>query len=324
MILALILITGCLSLGQSQPSQPESSPSPKQDQSQAPNPSPETPPQETKEPPAAKPSDEPVTIPDPSLPPLQAAWQLLETGAKAEKSSDRAAAMHALGLIPDNARAVQLAENGLQDEKVDVRSAAAEALGDMRSKPSLLKLEKMLDDNDPKVVLSAAHSLVQMNDDAGYEVYYEILTGERKSGQGLIASQTAMLKDKKRMLSLGFHEGLGFVPFGGISFEAYKMLTKDDSSPLRAAAAKMLASDPDSGSLKALINAAGDKSWLVRQTAIEGLAHRGDPAALKTVALYMYDDKPEVKYVAGGAVVHLSASSPKTKKSKRKGKKHHQ
>jgi HEAT repeat protein len=272
--------------------------------------------QEPKEPSAAKPAEEPVAIPNPSLPAVDGAWQLLQAGAKSEKSGDRVAALHALGLIPDDSRAAKLAEAALQDEKPEVRSAAAEALGNMRYKSSVPKLEKMLDDPDPKVVLSAAHALVQMKDDAGYEVYYEILTGERKAGPGLIASQKAMLKDPKKLAELGFHQGLGFVPFGGISYEAFKMLTKDDVSPLRAAAAKTLARDPDPGSLKALIKAAGDKSWLVRAAAIEGLAQRGDPAALPTVALYMYDDKTEIKYVAGGAVVRLSALKKRSNKNK--------
>jgi HEAT repeat protein len=99
------------------------------------------------------------------------------------------------------------------------------------------------------------------------------------------------------------------------------MLTKDDVSPLRAAAARMLASDPDSGSYKALLNASGDKNWLVRAAAIDGLARRGDPAALPTVALYMYDEKPEVKYEAGAAVVRLTNLQEQTAAKKKPAKK---
>ena len=39
---------------------------------------------------------------------------------------------------------------------------------------------------------------------------------------------------------------------------------KDDSSPVRAAAAKVLARDPDPAATKALAEAAGDDSWIVR------------------------------------------------------------
>lgn len=317
---AMILIACCLAAGQSQPEQANSPQNQTREQSSSPDTSKDA--NSSQEPAKAGSSPaEGITIPDPSLPPLEGAWQLLESGTKSDKAGDRVAAFHALGLLSDNSRAGQLAEAGLQDDKPDVRSAAAEALGQINDRGSVSKLKKMLDDTDPKVVLSAAHALVEMKNDAGYEVYYEILTGERKAGQGILSNPTAMLKDKKRMLSLGFHEGLGFVPFGGLSYEAFKMLTKDDVSPLRAAAARMLASDPDSGSYKALLNASGDKNWLVRAAAIDGLARRGDPAALPTVALYMYDEKPEVKYEAGAAVVRLTnlqQTAAKKKPAKKK------
>jgi HEAT repeat protein len=192
-----------------------------------------------------------------------------------------------------------------------VRTAAAFALGKIGRKKSIAALREMLDDKDSKVVLSAAQSLIELKQDEGYEVYYEILTGERKTGSGLIASQEAMLKDPKRLLDLGFHEGLGFVPFGGISYEAFKTITKDDVSPVRAAAANKLAHDPDPATTKALINAAGDKNWLVRASALEALAIRGDSSAAKTAGLYMYDDRPEVKYTAAAAVIRLSTKEKK-------------
>jgi hypothetical protein len=37
------------------------------------------------------------------------------------------------------------------------------------------------------LALAAAHSLELMHDDSAYEVYYEVLTGQRKAGRGLIA-----------------------------------------------------------------------------------------------------------------------------------------
>ena len=254
----------------------------------------------------AKAPAEPVTIPNPSLPPVDGAWQLLEAGVNSDKPGERTIAVHALGLIRNNSHARYLAERGLDDEKPEVRSAAAEALGRIGMKTSIPKLKQMLDDKDNKVVLSAAQALIALNNEDGYQVYYEILTGERKSGGGLIASQEAMLKDPKRLFDLGFHEGLGFVPFGGISYEAFKTITKDDVTPLRAAAAKKLAQDPDPDSTKALIKAAGDKQWLVRAAALEALALRGDGSGSKTAALYLYDDRDEVRYTAAGAVLRLS------------------
>src|SRR5205807_2147572 len=101
-----------------------------------------------------------------------------------------------------------------------------------------------------------------MHDGSAYEVYYEVLTGQRKAGKGLIASQTSILKDPKKMAQLGFEEGIGFVPFAGVGWVAIKTITKDDTSPVRAAAAKVLAKDPDPTATKTLADAAGDKNWL--------------------------------------------------------------
>jgi HEAT repeat protein len=209
--------------------------------------------------------------------------------------------------MPNDARALELAEKALDDDKPEVRSAAAAALGDMKARRSIPKLREALDDDDPLVALAAAHSLELMHDASAYQVYYEVLTGQRKAGRGLIASQTSFLKDPKKMARLGFEEGLGFIPFAGIGWEAIKKVTKDDSSPVRAAAAKVLAKDPDPAATKALADAVGDKNWLVRAAALEALAKRGDPSVLNIVRMYVSDEKDAVKYTAAAAVLRLTA-----------------
>ena len=69
----------------------------------------------------------------------------------------------------------------------------------------------------------------------------------------------------------------------------------------------VLAKDPDPAATKALADAVGDKSWLVRAAALEALAKRGDPSVLDTVKLYMSDEKDAVKYTAAAAVLRLMA-----------------
>ncbi len=271
-------------------------------------------------PPTDEPGQQPATQPKPSKPgqqtpptpkaaqtPEDKAWQVLESACTGDKTSDRATAIRVLGLMPNDARAVKLAIKALKDAKPDVRAAAAAALGDMNSRKSIPKLRIALDDKDPSVALAAAHSLELMHDSSAYEVYYEVLNGERKAGKGLIASQTSILSDPKKMAQLGFEEGIGFIPFAGIGWGAIKAIRKDDTSPIRAAAAKVLAKDPDPATTKALTHAAGDKSWLVRAAALEALAKRGDISVLNTVELYMSDEKPAVKYTAAGTVLRLTA-----------------
>jgi HEAT repeat protein len=256
--------------------------------------------------------------------PKEEAWQILTTACTGDKTSSRATAIRVLGLVPNDVKVRKLAEKALVDDKAEVRSAAAVALGDMKSRTSIPNLKKALGDKNPAVALAAAHSLELMHDDSAYEVYYEVLTGQRKAGKGLIASQTSVLKDPRKMAQLGFEEGIGFIPFAGIGWQAIKVIRKDDSSPVRAAAAKVLAKDPDPAATKALADAAGDKSWLVRAAALEALAKRGDPSVLDTVQLYVSDEKDAVKYTAAAAVLRLTAvkeSSLPSKKRKKENEK---
>ena len=82
---------------------------------------------------------------------------------------------------------------------------------------------------------------------------------------------------------------------------------KYDSSPVRAASARVLAEDPDPAITKVLAEQAGDESWIVRAAALEALAKRGDPSALDTVEVYLTDEKDIVKYTAAAATVRLLA-----------------
>ena len=271
-------------------------------------------------PPSNESGQQPATQPKPSKPgqqtpptpkaphtPKDKAWQVLVSACTGDKTSDRATAIRVLGLVPNDRKATKLAIKALKDDKPDVRAAAAAALGDMNSRKSIPQLRIALDDKDPSVALAAAHSLEMMHDNSAYEVYYEVLNGERKAGKGLIATNTSLLSDPKKMAQLGFEEGIGFIPFAGIGWGAIKAIRKDDTSPIRAAAAKVLAKDPDPATTKALTDAAGDKSWLVRAAALEALAKRGDRSVLHTVELHMSDERAAVKYTAAATVLRLTA-----------------
>lgn len=234
-----------------------------------------------------------------------AAWKLIRSGVKSTDTDERVIAVGVLGLLLDDRKAGELAEHALADAKPEVRSAAATALGKMRSTDSVPKLKQTLADKEIPVVLAAARALLEMKDKAGYQVYYEILTGERKGSEGLIAQQTAILHDPKKLAELGFEQGIGYVPFASMGWDALRVILKNDSSPVRAAAAKMLADDPDPNSAKALVNATHDKNWIVRVAALEAIAKRGDPTLRVKVEPSMQDPKREVRYAAAATVVHL-------------------
>lgn len=239
--------------------------------------------------------------------PRDQAWKVLNSGLTNSNIEKRAKAVGELGLLVDDPKAEDAALTALKDDKPEVRAVAAQALGEMNDKKAIPQLVDAIHDNEVAVVLSAAHSLVQLGDEAGYEVFYAVLTGEKKSGQSLLAQQKKMLDDPKKLAGLGFQTGLGFVPFGGLGLSAFKLVTKDDTSAVLAAAAITLAADKDPKSGEAIANAAlQQKKWLVRAAAYDALAKRGDPSLKGTAVSGLSDENEQVQYAAAAAVIRLS------------------
>jgi HEAT repeat protein len=231
--------------------------------------------------------------------------------AFSKKTINRADGIRVLGLLRDNERARALAEDALKDPSPQVRSSAATALGKMHATESIPKLESALADKKIPVVLAAANSLRELKDEkTAYAVYFDLLTGERKSGDGMIARQLAMLKDPKELAKIGFSEGIGYIPFAGIGWDAYRTMSKKDPNPARAVAATFLAHDPDPATAKALVKATNDKDWIVRAAAVEAIAQRGDSSLLPKVERKFADRNPKVRYTAAAAVIRLSANEP--------------
>lgn len=245
------------------------------------------------------------------------AWSLLQTGATDKGKEHREHAVKALGLLPNNVRAIDLATNALSDSAPEVRAAAAESLGHMRAKAAVAKLKTVLEtEKDVSVIIAGARALISLGDDSGYDVYYAVLTGEKKSSGGMLDDQKKMLHDPKKMAQFGFEEGIGFVPFAGIGVEAFKAIRKDDSSPVRAAAARVLADDPDPNTADALLTAASDKSWLVRAAALDAISRRNDPALAEKIETHLDDQKEEVRFTAAAAIIHLADAKDGKRKAR--------
>lgn len=240
--------------------------------------------------------------------PEHKAWDILQKAVSARSTEERAQAAAALGLIPENPRARETAESLLKDGKPEVRVAAATALGQMHGTESIPILQQALRDHNVPVVMAAAKALSLLQDSgSAHEVYIELLTGERKSGEGLIAQQIAMLHNRKKLEEIGFSEGIGFVPFAGMAWHVYRTVHKENPNPVRAVAATYLAQDRDPASARALVRATDDKNWIVRVAAIQAIAQRGDPSLLPRVQLRFSDRHAKVRYSAAAAVIHLSA-----------------
>jgi HEAT repeat protein len=244
------------------------------------------------------------------------AWEILHAGLAFEGTEKRVKAVTALGLMKSNSEAEKLAMYALKDSKGDVRAAAANALGMMEARQAKPALEAALDDNEPAVVLAAANSLLLLKDtNFAYDIYYGVLTGTMRTNNGVvkeqIKEQLKILHDKKKIAELGIEQGVGFIPYGGLGYGMVKTLVKNDNSPVRAAAAKKLAHDPDPITAMALVDATQDKNWLVRVAALEAIAERGDRALIPKVAPSLDDDKDEVRYSAAACIARLSSVTAK-------------
>ena len=158
-------------------------------------------------------AQEPVTaVKDPKA----QAWSVLYTGLGDNSVPKRTTAVQVLGLLPDDPKATEAAVKALKDDKPEVRAAAAQSLGTMKAKSAIPQLMDLVNDKDAGVIIAAAHALIELGDNRGYNVYYAILTGERKSGTSLMDEQKKMLNDPKKMAQFGFEQGIGFIPFAGL------------------------------------------------------------------------------------------------------------
>jgi HEAT repeat protein len=246
------------------------------------------------------------------------AWSILVQAAQDQSYEKRGKAIHSLGMITGNAKARTLAETALADEHEDVRVTAADVLGLMRAKESAPKLKVAIMDKQTGVVFAATNALFVMGDPAAFQVYYAVLTGQKKSGDALVEAQLKMLKDPKALSRLGLEAGVGFIPFGGVSYKVFKMATADTVSPVRAAAAMKLAGDPDPKTVSALADVTKDEKWLVRAAAVGALARRSDPSAIQVIKPLLDDENDVVRFNAAAAIIQLSsptsAKPPQRKK----------
>ena len=250
--------------------------------------------------------------------PLDNAWTILQAGTENKSIDERVITMRVLQLIPGDARAVSMAQKGLQDKEAQVRVAAAASLGAMEDKSAVPQLAAMMkSEPEGEVVMALAKALIQLGDQRGYEVFYAVVTGTRKSGESLIGGEekelTQLLKNPHEMEKIAFEQGIGFVPFGGVSMEAFQIIhaNKEQAPIMKASSIKALAKDPDPRTVKALLAALSDKNWLVRSAAYDALARRGDAAVLPEISTGLTDEKAEVKFTAAAAVAHLSRISNK-------------
>jgi HEAT repeat protein len=225
-----------------------------------------------------------------------------------KRAAQREAAVKALSLIEGNRQAIRFSLRAMRDKNPRVRAAAASTLGQLHATATIPALRAAISDKDASVMLAATNALFVLKDPIAYEIYYAILMGDKKTSAGTIQSQIDRLKDPKEVAQMGVQEGIAFVPYAGMGYEAYRQLKKHDNSPVRAAAARFLALDPDSISEDALIQVAvADKNIIVRQAALDALAEKSDPKCIQRLAMNLDDDKYPVRYRTAATIIRLGS-----------------
>lgn len=259
-------------------------------------------------PPAAQTSSPPTTE-EPSLSDLEEkSWKILQSGLRSRKVAERTEAVKALSLLAGNRQAVRFSLRAMRDKNPRVRAAAAFSLGDLHATNTIPALRAAVSDKDASVMLAATHALYVLKDPLAYEIYFAILMGDKKTSAGLIQSQVDRLKDPKQVAQMGFEEGIGFLPYAGMGYEAYRQLKKGKDSPVRAAAARYLALDPDSISEDALVQVAvSDKNIIVREAALDALTQRADPKCVRRLAMNLDDTKYPIRYRTAATIIELGS-----------------
>lgn len=241
-------------------------------------------------------------------------WGVLMGGLEDVKPMRRMHALSALAAIGPTPRVVQLLEWALDDPDAAVRQAAASTLGELRSRSSVAKLRKALeDDRHPEVIFTVARALWEIGDRGGREIFHEVLAGERSDTHegisGAMHEARRKLRDRNAAswALMGVKEAAGYV-LGPLSlgFALAEEMTKDGTASARALSATILAADPDPSSLHALESALVDKNWIVRIAAAKSLARRGSTTSVPKLEPLLADEKEAVRYTAAAAILKLT------------------
>ena len=244
--------------------------------------------------------------------PDKTAWEVLRQGL-AEKNVDKhrqaLTATGSIGLAPE---AVQLVEEALKDMDPLIRQTAAAVLGQMKSPESVPALKAALDDPEGEVAFAAAKALWDIGDKSGRGLIEDVLTGQEKTSEGLIAGAKRdaqrKMHDPKALTMMGLKEASGALlgPFN-IGIVAAEQAFKDGSAGARTLAIAMLTEQCDPQTVRLLDwSFTNDKNWSVRAAAAKGLGKCGTADAIPKLETALSDSHEAVKAMSAAAIIRLS------------------
>jgi HEAT repeat protein len=241
--------------------------------------------------------------------PGDAAWQILSDALADSDASKRSYAISAMSLLKPRSEVIGIVEGFLDDKDSAVRQAAVVTLGEWRSRRSLPKLRRVLDDDAAEVSFTAARILWEMGDTRGRLVLIQVLGGERGASGNLAPEKIREMKKKlhnpQALALFGVKQAGVLGPFG-IGISIAEELRKDRSASARVLSADALATDNDLSSAEQLEDALTDKSWTVRAAATQALAKRGYRHSVPIMTKLLSDKHDVVRYTAAAAIMRLT------------------
>ena len=238
---------------------------------------------------------------------------ILQAALSSHNPDTRKQAVVALSLASDHGPLLSLLIAIADDKDVPVRLAVVASLADVKSKPAIEALHKLLRDAVPEVSFAAAKALWNLHDAAGKQALLAVVEGDSKTASGYISSEmrTAlrMMHTPSTTFLYAVREGIGFVPVPGLGqgIASMEALLSDPGTSGRATAVLLLGKDKDPALVPALKDALYDKNWTVRAAAVHSLALRNDPAIRPELAALVDDEKEGVRLRTAAGLLRLSA-----------------
>lgn len=245
------------------------------------------------------------------------AWQMIETGLGDTKEQIRIDALNALGTLGVSKHKETLLLNAFKDKSVDVRVAAVAAAGNIQDRSMIPELRVALDDPAPEVDFAAAVALWKLHDQAGINVLYAVLIGERSThGPFLKTEQREAnrdLHDPATLAKIGAMQGayalLG--PFG-IGLSAGRLMMKSsNANSARILTANLLVTDHSEETKNQFIAALSDKDYFVRAASARSLGTFHGKDVNDALITAFGDQKPSVRFMAAASYLRVSQTAPK-------------
>ena len=162
------------------------------------------------------------------------AWEALNRGLEDSNPAKRIQTIVAMSVIQGETQPVAAVEEMLNDKDSGVREAACTTLGEMRSRSTIPKLQRTLNDNAPEVAFAAAKALYAMGNATGREVLIAVVQGDQPDASGVISTSMREMRlklhDPKALIRLGITQGAGFLGPFGVGVPIAERLMKDNQA----------------------------------------------------------------------------------------------